>query len=136
MKISPYLNFAGTCAEAFAAYAQIFGAQITFSQTFGESPMNDAVSADWQGKVMHATMLIGDQEVMGSDAPPDRYNRPQGFFVSYGTTDLAGSERIYAALADGGMQVMPLQQTFWAERFGMVIDKYGIPWMINCEKPA
>jgi PhnB protein len=136
MQISPYLNFAGTCAEAFAAYETIFGGKITFSQNHGETPMKDMVSEGWQNKVMHATIQIGDQVIMGSDAPPERYNAPQGFFVSYGTTDVAGSERIYAALADGGVEVMPLQATFWAERFGMVIDKYGIPWMINCEKPA
>ncbi len=136
MKISPYLNFAGTCAEAFAAYEKIFGGQITFSQSHGESPMKDMVSADWQNKVMHATIQIGDQTIMGSDAPPERYNRPQGFYVSYATTDVAAAERIYAALVEGGQEHMALQETFWAERFGMLADKFGIPWMINCEKPA
>jgi PhnB protein len=136
MKISPYLNFPGSAAEALAMYEKVFGGKVLFSQTFGESPMKDMVPAEWHDKLMHATLQIGDQEIMASDAPPDRYNRPQGFYVSYATTDVAAAERIYAALIEGGQEHMALQQTFWAERFGMLADKFGIPWMINCEKPA
>ncbi len=133
MKFSNYLNFPGTCAEAFAAYETIFGGKIEFMQTFGDSPMKDHVPADWQGAVMHATLNIGDQTLGGSDAPPDRFQKPQGFYVAIALTDPAEAERIFAALADGGSTDMPLQQTFWAKRFGMCSDRFGIPWMVNCE---
>ena len=82
---------------------------------------------------MHATLNIGDQTLGGSDAPPDRFQTPQGFYVAIALTDPTEAERIFAALAEGGRVDMDLQQTFWAKRFGMLSDRFGIPWMINCE---
>ena len=73
---------------------------------------------------------------MGSDAPPDRYEAMKGFSVTLGVSDPAEAERIFHALADKGTIRMPIQETFWATRFGMLVDQYGTPWMINCEKPA
>lgn len=136
MKITPYLNFSGNCAEALGFYEGVFHGKILFIQSFGDSPMRGDVPEAWHTATMHASLQIGDQVVMAADAPGDLYKKPQGFSVSYSTTDTTAAERIFAALAEGGETQMALQETFWAERFGMVTDRFGTPWMINCEKPA
>jgi len=100
----------------------------------GESPMAGDVPVDWQKKIMHARMTVGEAVLMGADAPPDRYDAPKGFSVSLGIDTPAEAERIFNALAAGGTVQMPIQPTFWAERFGMVVDRFDIPWMVNCEK--
>ena len=133
MEFTPYLNFSGQCAEAFKFYAQTFGGQITFMQTHGESPMKDQVPANWQDKIMHATLQVGDRVLMGSDAPPNYYSAPQGLVVSIGGLSLDDGERIFKALADRGKVSMPFQKTFWSPGFGMTVDRFGIPWMVNCE---
>jgi len=102
--------------------------------TFGQSPAADQAPAGWRDKVMHARLKLGDSILMGSDAPPDRYNEPVGFSVSLSINSPGDAERIFAALAEGGTVQMPLQQTFWAARFGTLTDKFGIPWMVNCEQ--
>lgn len=133
MKFSPYLNFDGKCAEAFAFYEQLFDGKITFIQTFGDSPMKDSVSADWHGAVMHATLEIGDQTLSGSDAPEPMYHTPQGFMVSISLSDVDKAEHIFKELKKGGSEQMAMQETFWAKRFGMCTDRFGTPWMVNCE---
>lgn len=133
MQINPYLNFAGNCAEAFAFYAKLFGGTIEMSMTHGGTPMASEVPADWHDKIMHIQMKTADGfTLMGSDAPPAYYSKPQGFFVSLQMSDPAEAERIYAALIDGGVASMKLQKTFWAERFAMLTDRFGTPWIINC----
>ncbi len=133
MQIVPYLNFNGQCAEAFELYAEAFGGRITFTQTFGESPMKDQVPADWQDKVMHMTLVAGDQTLYGADAPPPHYATPQGMTVSLDVKSAEEGERIFAVLAERGQVRMPFSKTFWSPGFGMVVDRYGIPWMVNCE---
>jgi PhnB protein len=133
MKINPYLNFNGQCAEAFRTYERVLGGRITFMQTHGESPMADQVGPDWQDAVMHTTLEVGDQVIMGSDAPPPYFEKPQGFSVSIVLGDPAEAERIFAGLSEGGQVRMPMQKTFWAERFGMCVDRFGIPWIVNCD---
>jgi PhnB protein len=133
MKLCPYLNFNGQCAEAFAIYAKCFGGTITFTQKFGESPMKDQVPADWHDKIMHTTLTIGDHVLFGADAPPAHYARPQGIQVSISIGDAAEGERIFKALAENGTIAMPFEKTFWSKGFGMVVDRFGIPWMVNCE---
>jgi PhnB protein len=133
MNLSPYLNFNGTCAEAFKFYAQCFGGTIEFSQTFGESPMKDQAPADWQGKVMHATLRIGQQILHGSDTLPSQYATPQGISLSVGAVPPAEGERIFNALATGGTVGLPFQKTFWSPGFGMLVDRFGVPWMVNCD---
>ncbi len=131
MKINAYVNFDGTCAQAFRFYAEVLGGTIGFMQTFGESPLASQMSPEKHGQIMHARLDIGDQMLLGSDAP-DHYHRPQGFAVSLIVT--AGeAERIFPALAEGGRVQMPLQKTFWAAAFGMVTDRFGTPWIINGE---
>jgi PhnB protein len=100
------------------------------------TPAADHVPAEWRSKIMHAKLAVGDMVLMGSDAPPGRFDKPKGFSVTLGLSDPAEAERIFAALAENGTVQMPLEQTFWAARFGMCVDRFGIPWMINCEQPA
>ena len=132
MKIHPYLLFGGQCAEAFKFYAGAMGAQIVTMMTYAESPAAEMVPADYRGKILHATLVIGDQVIMASDAPPDRVKPPQGFSVSLEVSDPAEAERLFAALSENAQIGMPMQQTFWSVRFGMLVDQFGIPWMVNC----
>jgi PhnB protein len=137
MQLAPYLSFDGRCEEAFRFYAEALGGTVTFMQTFGDSPMAGETPPGWHAKVMHATLTLGSQTVMGSDAPPDQYQAPQGLYVSIGLTDAAAGERIFAALAEGGAIHVPYSKTFWSPGFGMVVDRFGIPWMVNVEgEPA
>ena len=85
---------------------------------------------------MHARLMLGDKALMASDAPGGRFEPPKGFHVNIGVDEPAEAERIFHALAENGTVTMPLQETFWATRFGMLVDQFGIPWMINCEKKA
>jgi len=133
MQLNPYLNFQGQCAEAFRLYERVLGGEITFMQTHGDSPMRDQTPPDWHDAVMHVTLQVGDQVLMGSDAPPPYYEKPQGISVSIGIEDPAEAERIFAGLSEGGQVRMPMEKTFWAERFGMCVDRFGIPWIVNCE---
>jgi PhnB protein len=133
MKITPYLNFPGTCAEAFTFYVDTLGGEITFMQTHGDSPMKDMVGPDWQDKVMHATLLVGDHEISGSDAPLHMFAKPAGFMVTINPADPDHTKRIFAAFAEGGEVKMALQETFWTPLFGMVTDRFGTPWMISLE---
>ena len=136
MKLNPYLNFDGRCEEAFRVYEKCLGGRILLMMTYGESPMGGQTEPGWRGKIMHTTLAVGDQILQGADAPPGRYQKPQGIAVTIGLSDQAEAERIFAALAENGVVEFPLQETFWAVRFGMVTDRFRIPWMINCEKPA
>ena len=134
MRIEPYLVFDGTCAEAFRMYAKILGGKPEMA-TYGDSPMADQTPADQRGRIMHAHLEIGGGAVvMGSDAPPPYFTKPQGFSVSIGVTKTSEGERIFNALSEGGEVKMPFSKTFWAAGFGMCIDRFGIPWMVNSEK--
>lgn len=135
-QVSPYLVFNGRCEEAFKFYEKALGGKIEATFTFGDSPMAQQAPADWGKKIMHARMTVGSTVLMGSDAPPDRYQTPQGFSLSVGTKDPAEAERMFNELAAGGKVEMPLEKTFWAVKFGMLVDRFGIPWMINCEQAA
>lgn len=134
-QLNPYLNFNGQCEAAFKFYEQCFGGKNLMIMRHGEAPMGEQ-SPEFRDKIMHAHLNVGDAVLMGSDAPPQRYQAPQGFYVSYGLKDTAEAERIFKTLSESGNVQMPLQETFWAARFGMVVDRFGIPWMINCEKAA
>src|SRR5664279_2528880 len=120
MRFTPYLNFNGDCAEAFKFYAQTFQAKIEMMMTHGDSPMAGQTPADWKDKIMHARLTVGDQMLMGSDAPPENYYKSKGLCVAIGVAEPAEADRVFAALADGGEVQMPIQETFWAKRFGMV----------------
>jgi PhnB protein len=132
IQINPYLLFDGRCEEAFKFYAQCLGGKIEAMMTHEGTPAAEHTPKEWLGKILHARMLVGEAVLMASDAPPDRYEKPQGFSVSLGIAEPAEADRVFHALAEGGAVRMPIQQTFWAKRFGMLVDKFGIPWMINC----
>ena len=134
MKLNAYLMFQGQCAEAFDFYAKCLGGKIAMKMTYGESPASKQSAPDWQNKIIHERLVVGDQVLMGSDAPADRFDKPQGFSVSIGVDTPAEAERIYKGLSDKAQICMELQETFWAQRFAMLVDKFGTPWMINCEK--
>jgi len=104
--------------------------------TWGEMPEANQFPAEAHKLIMHATLSLGDQVLMGADAPPDRYQKPQGFSVTLGLKDQAEAERIFKALAEKGTVEMALEETFWAVRFGVLVDRFGIPWTVNCERPA
>ena len=134
MHIQPYLNFNGQCDEAFRLHQQALGGTIVGRYTFGDSPMAKQYP-EWADKVMHIGMRIGEQMLLGSDAPPPHYSQPQGLRVCLEFQDIDEAERIYQALSEGGQVGMPLQETSWAKRFAMFSDRFGTPWMINVSKP-
>ena len=134
MHINPYLTFNGDCEAAFRFYEQALGGKIQSMFPHEGTPMAEHVPPEWSKKSMHATLSVGGQSLMGSDAPPDHYRQPQGFSVSLNVTTVDEAERVFAALSENGKVQMPIQQTFWAARFGMVVDRFGIPWMVNCEQ--
>ena len=131
MQLNPYLIFNGQCEAAFKFYERCLGGKIEFMLTHGDSPMAQQTPAGWRNKIMHARLVVGDKVLMGSDAPPERYEGPKGFSVSLGIDQPAEAERIFNALAENGTVQMPLQETFWALRFGTLVDRFGIPWMVN-----
>ncbi|HTM37009.1 MAG TPA: VOC family protein [Terriglobales bacterium] len=133
MQLNPYLNFKGHCEEAFKSYEKSLKGNIEFLMRNGESPMADKTPPDQKNNVLHATLRFGDQVIMGADAPPEYYEKPQGFSISITVKEVQEAERIFNELSAGGSVRMPLQKTFWAQRFGMFTDRFDIPWMINCE---
>lgn len=136
MQLNPYLTFSGQCEAAFRFYAEVLGGTIEAMIPHAGTPAADHVPPEWHDKIMHARLTVGDETLMGSDAPPGRYEAMKGFSVTLGIADPADAERIFQALAQGGTVRMPIQPTFWAQRFGMLVDRFGTPWMINCEQPA
>ncbi len=133
MQLNSYLLFKGQCKEAFELYAQILGGRIEAMIPHAGSPMEKKTAPEWLDKIMHARLSVGDAVLMGSDAPPGGFEDAKGFYVNIGLKDVKEAERIFQALAENGTIKMPLQQTFWATRFGMLMDRFGTPWMINCE---
>ena len=133
MQLNPYLLFNGNCADAFKFYEKCLGGKIVTMMTHEGTPAAEQVPANWREKIIHARMTVGDYVLMGSDAPPDRYAPMKGFTVSFTADSPADAERIFKALSEKGAVGMPMQQTFFAARFGMVVDQFGTPWMINCE---
>src|SRR5207253_932347 len=129
-----YLTFNGQCEAEFKFYEQCLGGKIESIFPHRGTPAAEHVPPEWLDKIMHARLKVGDDTLMGSDAPPDRYEKPQGFNVTLQLKDTAQAERVFHALAKNATVTMPIQQTFWAARFGMLVDQFAIPWMINCEQ--
>lgn len=121
---------------AFRFYEQCLGGEIEAMHTHKETPAAEHVSEEWQDKIMHARLVVGDAVLMGSDAPPEYYEEAKGFSVSLQIDDPEEAERIFHALSENGTVQMPIQETFWAVQFGMVTDRFGTPWMVNCEQAA
>jgi len=136
MQLNPYLFFNGQCEAAFKFYERVLGGKIEAMLTHAGTPAEAQVPAEWRDKILHARLNVGGEVLMASDAPPGRYEEPKGFSVSLQMKDPPEAERIFHALAENGAVRMPIQKTFWAARFGMLVDRFGIPWMINCEQAA
>jgi len=134
MQINAYLLFNGRCEEAFKFYEKCLGGKIEVMFPHAGTPAESQVPPEWANKIMHARMTVGSNVLMGSDAPPPHYHQPAGFSVSLQTEDPAEADRLFQALAENGTVRMPIQKTFWAARFGMLVDRFGTPWMINCHE--
>lgn len=100
------------------------------------NPLSEEMPPDWRKKILHTTLAVGDYLLQGADVPPESYQRPQGFSVMLHIEDAAEAERVFNALSQSGTVQMPLQEMFWAKRFGMLTDQFGIPWTVNCGKSA
>jgi PhnB protein len=136
MQLNTYLLFNGQCEEAFQFYAKCFGGEIESMFPYAGSPMEKSTPPELLSKIMHATLSFDGQVLMGADVSPADYKKPQGFSATLNLKDAAIAERIFRALTENGTVTMALQETFWAGRFGMAVDRFGIPWMVNCEKAA
>ena len=133
MSIDVHLDFADTCEEAFRFYAEVLGGTDLQIMTNGASPMADKIPAERKNLVMHAHLNVDGTALMGADAPPQMYRAPQGVSLSVGAKDAAEAERKFAALSEGGQVRMPMAETFFRKRCGMVTERFGIPWMVVCQ---
>ncbi len=136
MKINAYLNFDGTCEQAFNFYAGVLGGKIEAMIRYDEMPEGGDWPKESAKNIMHTMMRIGDNVLMGSDAPQPYFKKAQGMTVAINVDTPEEAERIFAALSNDAESVMmPLGETSWAQRFSMFTDKYGTPWIVNCPKP-
>lgn len=126
------LSFDGQCEAAFKFYERCLNGKITFMLTYGDSPLAKDAPPEWSGKIAHATLQIGNTRLQGGDVLPGTYTRPNGFDINL-DPKASDAERLFTELAEGGTVRIPLQSTFWAPLFGEVIDRFGIPWVINAE---
>jgi PhnB protein len=133
MKLSPHLAFGGQCRDAFEFYKECLGGKILTMLTYGETPMAQQVPPQLHGSILHATLTVGENVLYGADVLPDQYRPPNGFHLAIGLQDPAEAERIFRELSEKGSVQMPIQKTFWAVLFGVVVDRFGISWEINCE---
>jgi len=133
MKMNTYVNFAGTCAEAFRYYEKHLGAKVGVMMTHAQSPDQSRVDPEWKDKVLHARISIGDTELMAADIPKAEPMRSA--YLTLRMDSDTEAERVFSALSDGGQVLMPIQETFFATRFGQVRDRFGINWMILHERP-
>jgi PhnB protein len=131
--VNPYLNFNGNCEEAFRYYEKALGGTIEAMMPHEGTEAKQHVPAEWRKKIIHARMKVGNALLMGSDAPPDRYSEPKGISVSLQVKTSSEAERVFQALAEKGTVQMPIAKSFFSERFGMKVDRFGIPWMVNCD---
>jgi len=134
MQCNPYLLFNGNCREAFKVYEKVLGGKIIAMMTFGETPAAQQTEAALKDKIIHARLSFGSNVLMASDTPPQHYEPMKGISVTLNLDTPDEAERIFKAFAEGGQIKMPIQETFWAIRYGMLVDRFGTPWMINCEK--
>src|SRR5258708_21246199 len=125
MQLNPYLTFNGNCEQAFKFYAEVLGGKIEMMRDHADTPMADQVPPEWRKKIVHARMLIGDKMLMGSDAPPDRYEKAQGFSVSLMADKPADAERMFKALCSGGPVQFPIQKTFCPQAFAPLTHRFG-----------
>jgi PhnB protein len=135
MKWNPYLAFNGQCEKAFKFYEKCLGGKIVAMITYADMPSGQPVAAEHAKRIMHARLLAGDQVLMGGDAFPGMpYEGVKGCSVAVQIEKPDAADRLFKALSENGTVTMPMQETDWAIRFGMLTDQFGVPWMVNCEK--
>jgi PhnB protein len=135
MLFHAYLNFDGQCAEAFRHYAELLGGKLEL-MSYGDSPVANEMPEGSGDRVMHAALTVGDQLLMASDAPPGRYQQPAGTYVSVTMDTIDEARRIFDGLAQSAEIQMPFEPTFWSPGFGMLVDRWGTPWMVSCAAPV
>jgi PhnB protein len=132
--VKPYITFTGNCEEAINFYKDKLGGEILYIQRYGDSPMK-GMGPD--NAIMHCTIKIADSVIMASDNMSKEHPTIVGNNISLtmGSKDPSEAETMFEKMSDGATVIMPMQETYWAERFGMLTDKFGINWMFNCDKP-
>ena len=135
MALYPYLFLSGTCRDAFTRYREVFGGELVLLP-MSDMPSEQAVPADQAGLIMHAALTFDGHLLMGSDDPTGDGGPMRGISVNYTVADATDATRVFEALAEGGEITMPLAETFWAPLFGMCVDRFGVPWMVNVGAPA
>ena len=131
--VSPYIAFKGNCRQAIEFYKTALGAAVLFTQTVGESQMSNMGPAT---NIMHCTMKVGDSTIMMCDYPrPEAAAGAGNISLAIGLNDPERASQLFGNLADGDSVIMPLEKTYWAKAFGMVTDKFGVKWMVNCDAP-
>jgi PhnB protein len=132
MQVNPYLYYNGNCEAAFRYYEKVLGAKIEMMLTHESAPAEMPTPPEWLKKIMHGRLTIDGEVIMASDAPPGHFHQPQGFSVSLLVEDPAEAERRFKGLCEGGRVTMAFAKTFFSRGFGMCVDQFGIPWMVNC----
>jgi len=133
MKMTTYVNFPGTCAEAFRFYETHLGGKVSMMMTHGQAPDQSKVNPDWKDAVLHARLSVAGTELLGADIPKAEPMRSA--YLSLSVDSDAEAERIFSALAEGGEVFMKMQETFFASRFAQLRDRFGLNWMILHERP-
>jgi PhnB protein len=136
MKLYTYLNYGGNCRQAFEFYEEHLGGRITMVTTHGEQPESSKVPPDWKNAVLHARIELGDTVLLGADIPPERFQPMRSAYLSLMVDSNEEAERIYALLSEGGQIFMPMEETFFAQRFAMLRDRFGTSWMLVHERPS
>jgi PhnB protein len=129
--LNPYLFYNGNCEAAFKYYEKVLGAKIEMMLRSDEAPESMPPQPGFEKKIMHGRMSLNGEVLMASDSPPEHFHKPQGFSVSLTVADPAEAEQKFKALCEGGSVTMPFGKTFFSKGFGMGIDQFGIPWMVN-----
>jgi PhnB protein len=132
-ELNLHLTFPGTCREAMTYYAEVTGGHLEAMIPYAQTPAAEEVPADWHDRIIHASLNLRGRRLMGADMPGEGYQAPQGARVHLEYADEAQAAEVFRRLAEGGEVTMPYAETFWARRFGMLTDRFGVPWMIACQ---
>ncbi len=134
MKLNTYLHFNGNCEAALKFYEKALGAKLVMLLRYSETPAAKETAPEMQQKIIHGRIALGESFIMASDAPPGRVGGLSGFSINIGVDTAEEAERLFKALSEKAEICMPIGETFWAVRFGMLVDQFGVSWMVNCEK--
>lgn len=135
MKLNTFLNYGGNCEQALRFYEAHLGGRITMLVRRAEQPDQPVTWPGWESSIQYATISLGETELMASDVPPDRFQPMRSVYLSLAADSAGEAERVWGLLSDGGQILMPMEETFFAVRFGQLRDRFGTSWMILCPKP-